>query len=762
MKRFLIAVFVVACLGLGLLLAAGKGWLGEHEGPGIITDQRVPVAAVEERVARQREAIERAGAPEDKQILFGDLHVHTTLSFDAFLSSLPLMNGEGAQPLADACDFARYCSALDFWSINDHAEASTPRRWQETVESIRQCNAVAGTGPAPDTVAFLGWEWTQVGSTPDTHYGHKNVILRDLEDDRIPPRPINSGGVARQALGGISVTARAYLIALDPSKRMLDFARYVEELRSAENCPEDVPTTELPADCRESAGTPAELFRRLRAQGHEAMVIPHGTTWGFYTPAGSTWDKQLAGDMHDPELQSLIEVFSGHGNSEEYRPWRATELDEQGRPVCPAPVEGYLPSCWRAGQIIESRCLEAGEDTALCEQRAAMARQDYVNTGTAGHLAVGGESAADWLDAGQCTDCYLPAFNYRPGGAVQYIMALTNFDEPDAPRRFRFGFMASSDNHRARPGTGYKEFFRRGMADPTGGRDEKIRELFGPPLGEPLPYSEAIDFGGAFDVPDNLIASGSPVKAVDLQPFRLAESERQASYFMTGGLVAAHATGRDRESIWQALERREVYGTSGDRILLWFDLVNAAPDALPMGSEAEMTRAPSFRVRAVGAFKQKPGCPDYATTAVSPEELESMCRGECYNPSDERKLITRIEVVRILPQQEAGEDVAPLVEDPWRVYECRPNPAGCAARFTDEEYPRLGRDAVYYVRAIESPSPAVNAGGVRCEYDGDGRCVKVNLCYADDRTPADDDCLAMNEERAWSSPIFVDWGGSAR
>jgi len=759
MKRFLIAVVIVVAGALALLLAAGKGWLGEHEGPGIITDQRVPAEAVEERIARQSEAAESAGAPTAKQILFGDLHVHTTLSFDAFLSSLPLMNGEGTKPLADACDFARYCSALDFWSINDHAEASTPRRWQETVESIRQCNAVAGSGPVPDTVSFLGWEWTQVGSTPDTHYGHKNVILRDLEDDRIPPRPINSGGVAREALGGISVTARAYLIALEPSKRMLDFARYVEELRNADDCPMDVPTTELPDDCRESAETPAELFERLRAQGHETMVIPHGTTWGFYTPAGSDWDKQLEGEMHDPELQSLIEVFSGHGNSEEYRPWRAIRFDDQGRPYCPEPVEGYLPSCWRAGQIIESRCLEAGESPELCEERAAMARQDYVNTGVGGHIAVGGETGADWLDAGQCRDCYLPSFNYRPGGAVQYIMALTNFDDPDAPRRFRFGFMASSDNHRARPGTGYKEFFRRGMADPTGGRDEQVRSIFGPPAGEPLPYSHAIDFADRFAVPDNLIETDSPVQTVDVQPFRLTESERQASFFMTGGLVAAHADGRDRNAIWEAMERREVYGTSGDRILLWFDLLNGDGGPLPMGAETEMTAAPTFRVRAVGAFKQRPGCPDYATNALTPERLDAMCRGECYNPSDERKLITRIEIVRILPQQEPGEAVEPLIQDPWKVHQCIPDPAGCTATFTDEDYPGLARDALYYARAVESPSPAVNAGGVRCTYDEEGRCVEVDLCYADDRTPPDDDCLAMNEERAWSSPIFVDWGG---
>jgi hypothetical protein len=76
--------------------------------------------------------------------------------------------------------------------------------------------------------------------------------------------------------------------------------------------------------------------------------------------------------------------------------------------------------------------------------------------------------------------------------------------------------------------------------------------------------------------------------------------------------------------------------------------------------------------------------------------------------------------------------------------------------FTDPDFTASARDALYYVRAIEEPSPTINATNLRCEVDAEGTCVKVNPCYGDDyKTPADDDCTVPSEERAWSSPIFV-------
>ena len=96
-----------------------------------------------------------------------------------------------------------------------------------------------------------------------------------------------------------------------------------------------------------------------------------------------------------------------------------------------------------------------------------------------------------------------------------------------------------------------------------------------------------------------------------------------------------------------------------------------------------------------------------------------------------------------------------LVEEPWRVFPCPADGSGCQVEFADPDYPREGREVIYYVRAIQEPTPAVNADGLRCERDAEGHCIEANPCYGDDRTARDDDCLAPNEERAWSSPIFL-------
>ena len=104
-----------------------------------------------------------------------------------------------------------------------------------------------------------------------------------------------------------------------------------------------------------------------------------------------------------------------------------------------------------------------------------------------------------------------------------------------------------------------------------------------------------------------------------------------------------------------------------------------------------------------------------------------------------------------------NEKVSNLIEDPWRVHLCS-NGEVCEFTFSDNDFDQTKRDAVYYVKAIEENSKIINADNLRCEFDEFGNCKSVNICSGSALiTPYEDDCLAEDQERAWSSPIFVDY-----
>lgn len=737
---------------------AALAWLacgGEDQPRGAIEGPRRPDASVEQAQAAQdaaRRAIDaKAGTPPGEgQILFGDLHVHTTYSADAFVFSLPVFAGEGAHPPSDACDFARYCSQLDFFAYTDHAESLMQEHWEAEKDAARQCNAVAGDSSSPDMVTFMGFEWTQAGRTPETHFGHKCVIFPGLADEDLPARPINATPADPRQSPFQGMERTRPLRWIDPLgwNQYEDFSWLVQQMSKAPRCPAGVPTRELPKDCMEGAPTPDVLFEKLAQWGLPVLVIPHGTTWGAYTPPGTSMDKQLTRANHTA-AEKLIEIYSGHGNSEEYRDWNEFTIDRDGKRVCPEPTKEHLTCCWQAGEIMRKRCGDL--PAAECEARVQRAKDLYVaQQGVGGHFVFPDTTAEDWLDCGQCRDCFKPTLALRPRESVQYTMALSNPDETDPdgrPLRFRYGFVASSDNHDARPGTGYKQFARHAMTEGMGPRSEFYAKL--------MRRSQRASLG--LDAADPQV----PFDAAEgLGGLLAADTERLASFLYPGGLVAVHAQGRDRESIWSALQRREVYGTSGPRILLWFDLLDGPHGVQPMGSEAQLSSTPHFRVRAVGALEQKAGCPEISTRGLSPGRLARLCRGECYNPSDVRHPIVRIEVVRIRPQQTKGEDVGPLIEDPWKSFDCPADPNGCTVTFEDDEFATSGRDVLYYVRALQEPTPAINGANLRTTFDAQGNAIATKPCFGDYRTPFDDDCLAPVQERAWSSPIFVDHGGS--
>ena len=680
---------------------------------------------------------------DSKQILWGDTHVHTTYSMDAFYISLPLMHGSrGAFPPAFACDYARFISQIDFYVLTDHAESYTPRTWNDQVESIRQCNAISGE-ENPDLVAFIGWEWTQAGSTPETHYGHHNVFFKDYKEGMIPDRPIAAGGTIALILRIQLADVNRNLFLFDPvnSEYYFSFANFLDAILETDTCQEGLPSNYLPKDCWETAATPAELYGKLDDWGFETEVIPHGTTWGFYTPQAASWDEYMMDqDNIRPDYSSMIEIYSGHGNSEEYLDFKEVDFDSNGEMICPEPTENYLPTCYQAAVINKNRCLQEGKSEKFCEDLAEQTKK-RVNEfpGASGARALFGVNDDEWLDAGQARGAYLPAFNYRPKKSAQYGLALRKEDYEDEKERFKWGFIASSDTHTARAGHGFKQLLRVGGTEARGAVSARWRKLLNDVTAEKTE-------SGLRTLEELNELTG--VSAIDV--------ERQASFWSLGGLMAVHSSGRDRESIWQAMKRKEVYATTGHRILLHFDLIDG--DSLnPMGSFIESTSNPTFRVKAMGSFKQLPGCPDYVHDALTEKKLQKIANGECYHPSDERYRLERIEVIKITPQNNKNEDPSTLIFDDWKTFQCNPNQVQCEVEFTDDKFENDQRDAVYYVRIIEEDSLLVNGSNMRTQVDADGHPISINPCYADYREDYEEECLGPGGHRAWSSPIFVDY-----
>ena len=640
-----------------------------------------------------------------KQILFGDLHVHTTFSQDAFLFSLPMLQGEGVHPPADACNFARFCSSLDFFSITDHAEGMTKQMWDDSIKSIRNCDAVSDD-TNKDLVVFAGWEWTQMGPDPSNHYGHKNVILRDLIN--IPEVPIGAGLTGLDLLIENGLTPFLPLVADFPPESIdFDFLKFRDESYSIPFCDQEI---EEAKECKERAGTPKELFSRIDELGLEAIVIPHGTTWGIHSPPNSKLSSQLSNENHDPEKQRLIEVYSGHGNSEIYKDFKHTEEILDGTFTCPSPTDDFEPCCWRAGEIVNSQCIEnTGEP---CEEEAQKIRQEFANNASSllRFGLVEDVSEEDWKQCGQLKNSFLPAYTYRPNMSAQAALA-SQVKFGGVLNSFKMGMIGSTDNHKARAGAGYKEFARKSMGDSWGAKDNLTWIL--PP-------------------------------------------ERGASFYSTGGLVAVHAEQLERNAIYDSLYKRQVYATSGERILLWFNLIQEGEE-IPMGSEISTSINPKFEVKAIGSFKQLPGCPDYVQGLMPLEEIERLCLNECYNPSDERNLIDRIEIVKINPTINI-ENLTEAISDPWQVFQCNDYGEGCSITFEDQDFAKNKIDTVYYVRAIQVETDAVGGDPLRCELNENGECIKIKPCYASGpEFDPSDDCLAPIGERAWSSPIFLNY-----
>jgi len=724
---------------------------GQALTPGALTPLVCLLALLISLPARGLEVWEEPLEP----IFWGDLHVHTGFSLDAFAYG----TGIGRYP-EEAGLYALYCGKLDFYAITDHAEMMTDTQaWSETLRSVEAMNDLAEANPDaggdPVIIAFAGFEWTQ-----RSPFNHKNAVFLSDDPARLAKGPIAAGnGIQSPSPVGIYKGLHNPRVAKTPD-------RLFAMLRS---------------ECTE-AGT-----------GCQVVVIPHGNAWGqFYTD----WKLQLP--MNDPELQVAIEVYSKHGNSEEYsyfppdyrfyhegkevsaefctgkglkqassfwapKPKEGGELPECEK-VCQPATASYLPCCWRAGEIVAERCQEP--DSEWCLEQIQLARQEgkpFPKKLGPGELSKvkakyrwspGEAKALDWGVCGQCRDCYQPAMNYVNTGSVQAALATAVFDSRETPLYYRFGFVASTDTHSGTPGAV---------------KEDRSNNLELPPVWATW---ASYPFGG----------------------------ERLWNFFNPGGLAAVLAPRRTREDLFANIKARHTYGTSGARIEVWARAVVESPvespvanrghSVLAMGGEAASGASPVFYLKARGALAEDPTCP-YEDEPLLREHLsrrrfEQVCSSQCYRPLDQRVPIARIEVIKILQpltRSEAEmenlewspENPAGLIHDPYQVEEFHAEQVDWS--WSDPEFSRepLGRTVAYYFRVIQEPTEGYNChpialleSGRTCPIDVNAKRIerKVNPqdgpaakprssfgdpCYSDQGEPG-----SFCQERAWTSPFYIE------
>jgi len=586
-----------------------------------------------------------AGEP-DRQLLWGDLHVHTAFSFDAWVydvqtgpaDAYAFARGEAlALPLPDGGSLSRSLARpLDFAAVTDHAEflgevgvCTTPGSAgydtdacasyrEQSAYSIQMFGVVlASESPEHDTdicgddgadclemeatawaeiqsaanaanapcdfTALIAYEWS--GATAVTNL-HRNVIFAS---ETVPERPVDYVD---------QPTPEGFLAAIDAA---------------------------CTGDC-------------------EVLSIPHNSNLSngqMFPPAETAEAAETRA-----RLEPLMEVYQHKGASD-----------------C---MPGLGPLLAGADDRCDFERFERDQAEDCGEE-----------TGTGGMISSGCTSWRDYLHG--------------------VLVAGLQDEARLGVNPYRLGVIASTDTHSGAPGMVAEKDWPGHLGN---AEVEPAQRLADTSLANP---------GGVLDSP--------------------------------GGLVAVWAEENTRASVFAALQRREVYGTSGPRITVRFfggaDIAEDICDAADLVSTADAAGVPMG-----GTLPNAGNTPRFVVSALADPGTDA-------GPGRD---LDRIQIVKgwIDDDGTGHTEVFDVVDsggtgsvDPAT---CQPTGSGAASlcgTWTDPDW-SAGQRAVYTARVLELPT---------CRWSA-WDCLSLT---GEDRPEScdDEDVPSLITERAWTSPI---WG----
>ncbi len=622
----------------------------------------VPLTACKKEAPEFPDSREQCEAQDpQKKVLFGDLHVHTSFSFDAWVfdvratpeDAYRFARGEPlALPPLDASGAGtqtlRLARPLDFAAVTDHSEylgeveictdpsapgydARTCERYRRADEDTIVTFGLTLTRERPSRFSDVceGGRCAQVGRTVWARIQQAAEEAYDRSEDCSFTSFV---GYEYTAVTGASNLHRNVIFRND---QVPEFAASYF----------DFPTT------NEFWGA-LDRSCLARDNGCDVLAIPHNSNWSNgnmffpeYPGARGTEDERSQASLRN-RIEPLFEVFQHKGDAE-----------------CQNGLSGIM-----------------GPPDELCDFEKL--RPDAIDCGDeTGFGGVGGVGCVSRLD-------------FLRGILIEGLKEERRL----GVNPYRLGVIASTDTHNGTPGAVQEDAYIGHW-----GNNEDLPE-------------RRLNRGGV--TPGGVIFSG-------------------------GGLTAVWAEENSRNAIFDALKRREAYGTSGPRITVrFFGGDDYAPDlceraelveqgyknGVPMGGDLpaiEAGSAPSFVVSAM----QDPGTAERPGT---PLQKLQVIKG--WVDAQEQAHVQVYDVAQA-PSQDASVDLNT----------CEPQGTGASTLCTVWKDPDfdVSEPAYYYVRVVENPV---------CRWSWT-ECLKL----PEDQRPEScgDPAIAKTlQERAWTSPIW--------